>query len=96
MTNHIPSLLAGLLVLGAPLALTGCETETQTEIESDGDVDRDVELGVDDAAVDEFQNDAANLGDEIEEGAEQVGNDIEAGADAAGEEVDNAIQDAQN
>ena len=86
MTKPTLSLLAALLLAGAPLA--GCEAETQTEIESDGDVDRDVEIGLDDAAIEEAQSDARNLGDEIEDGAQVLGNEIDQGADAVGGEIE--------
>ncbi len=73
------SLLAGAFLLGAPLALTACETETQREVEADGDVDYDTEVGIDgnvqaetDQALDEAGAELYEAGREIRAGAEEV------------------------
>jgi hypothetical protein len=73
--------LAGALLVGAPLALTGCETETQREVEADGDVDYDTEIGVDEADLQEIEAGARELGQDIEQGAESVGDAVDRNVD---------------
>ena len=96
MNKIFASALAATFLVASPVALTGCQTETQREVESDGDVDYDTEIGVDESAVDEFQNDAETFGNEVEEGAREVGADIERGARDAEDAIDENIDLGDN
>ena len=96
MNKLFNTAFAAALLIGGPVALSGCETETQREIESDGDVDYDTEFGVDESAVDDVQNDAEAFGNEVEAGAREVGQDIEGAAMEAEDAVDRNIDVGDN
>lgn len=87
---------AAALLVGGPLALTGCEAETQREVEADGDVDYDTEIGVDEGDLQELESDAERAGENIERGAREVGEDIEAGAREVGDAVDRNVDLGDN
>ena len=91
MNKLFTTAFAAALLVGGPLALSGCQAETQREVEADGDVDYDTELGVDESAVDGMQNDAEAFGNEVEDGAREVGRDIGAGAQEAEDAIDRNI-----
>ena len=96
MKTFFASAFAAALLIGAPMTLSACQTETQREVESDGDVDYDTELGIDESAVDEAQNDAEAFGNEVEDGAQEVGNDIEDAANDAGDAIDRNVDLGDN
>ena len=75
-----------LSLLAAPLALTGCETDTEIDQEPDGgvEVERDTTVGVD-------GNDAEAALDTVGAALERAGEAIEETARDAADAIDDAV-----